>query len=241
MSKTIVFAAADTNYFIEHGKEFINSCVKHENYCFMTVFPNFEDDLDEQAKRLHEFRKSVKLHPNAGEYGLGVEFFQHMYNGHIVMPKAYYASFRFLHLPAIMQTFPNDNLLVLDVDSLIMTKLPEIQEEVGMYLRLNNQVGGNEYEVEGMKVAAGILYLKADQIDVAKNIKERILVNQMVWFNDQHAIYNAYKEIRTQKSIRDLNDGTWMDWNFEDGTYIWTAKGDRKSNPVYLEAKKSNS
>ena len=37
-------------------------------------------------------------------------------------------------------------------------------------------------------------------------------------------------------------DGNFMDWNFLDGTVIWTGKGNRKyDNPRYVAMKKSMS
>jgi hypothetical protein len=237
----IIYAAADVNYFIEHGIEFINSCVENENYCHVTIFPNFEEELALQQHRLFHFMKNTfqHLHSNAKRYLYSPEFFTSMYDCDILASRAYYASFRFLHLPTIMDRFPGANMLVLDIDSLILKNLPEPTEQVGLYLRLNNTVGGDEYEVEGMKVAAGILYVQADQLEFASSIRDKIMLNKVRWFNDQHAIYNTYKQFKDTTSIYDFSqDSKWLDWNFNDDSMIWTAKGDRKNNPRYLEWKK---
>ena len=194
----IIYAAADTNYFIEHGLEFINSCVANENFCHVTVFLNFMEDVSDQKRKLEEFmtNNASNLHANAKKYLIKPEYFEHMYNVTIDDNRAYYASFRFLHLATVMQNHPTEDFLVLDIDSIVKKKLPEITADLGLYLRLDNIAGGNLYEQMGMLVAAGILYIPWNNRGLAEQLKAEILNQPIRWFCDQHAILRLYNSVK---------------------------------------------
>jgi len=236
----LVFAAADVNYFIQHGLEFVNSCVANENFCHVVIFPNFEEDLDVQEKKLLHFMNNKfnkYKHPNTKFYCLEPLWFPYKYDLEIENTKAYYASFRFLYLKEVFASHPEiDSVIVLDIDSIITKKLPKIEEDVGLYLRLGNTVGSSQYEIEGMKVAAGIVYVSRNGLDFSLDLYNEIVKNPIRWFNDQHALYNAFKN--TSLSVKDFSCEKWMDWEFNDMDYmIHTGKGDRKNNPKYLAIK----
>ena len=58
------------------------------------------------------------------------------------------------------------------------------------------------------------------------------------WFSDQVALYRAYKEILESNLIIHKFSPEEMDWEFNENSCIWTAKGDRKVNSKYLAEKK---
>ena len=94
-----------------------------------------------------------------------------------------------------------------------------------------------DWEKEGTKVAAGCVYLTADALSVAKAVNERIKEGPMRWFIDQIALAETFARVE-DKDITKF-DGNFMDWEFIDGTVIWTGKGPRKyENQKYLNAKK---
>lgn len=237
----LIYAAADVKYFINHGLEFINSAVEHDNRCFVLVFPNYEQPPHEQEGELRDFLNEKfhkNKHPNVEKLCMKPVFFPGFLDVDIVDMKAYYASFRFLALPKLLQETDED-VLVLDIDSVINRKLPDIEEDVGIYLRENNTIGANEYEVNGMKVAAGALYVKRKAFDFANDIAQNIKDNPVRWFNDQHAIYKSYKKYRNDFTYFDFANTNWLDWTFVNpDAYVITGKGNRKDSPVYLDIKK---
>lgn len=240
----IIYTTADVNYFIEHGLEFINSCVSNENKCVVTIFRNFEDDPDEQDARLFKFLADNKkhLHPNAETYLAEPELFlNEMYDCNLVENRGYYTCFRFFHLPKIMRSFPGESVLTLDIDSIIFKKLPEIENyDIGAYLRFDNTVGANEFEKTGMKTLGSIFFLAADQIDVAEKLKNKLLSMEIKWFIDQLALYELVIDcIKDKKRICDFNGTKWQDYEFNNESWIWTGKGNRKFEKRYLEHKKA--
>ena len=59
----------------------------------------------------------------------------------------------------------------------------------------------------------------------------------MRWFIDQIALAEVFSRVE-EKDITKF-DGNFMDWEFIEGTTIWTGKGPRKfENQKYLKAKK---
>ena len=59
----------------------------------------------------------------------------------------------------------------------------------------------------------------------------------MRWFIDQIALAEVFDRVE-EKDITKFN-GHFMDWEFIEGTVIWTGKGPRKhENQTYLKAKK---
>lgn len=233
----ILYAASDLRYFVAHGLEFAKSCVSNENKCLIKVFPTTGIPLQEQIEIFQSHCN--KIINFVGEENLFIEWSaERVFNGEILDERAYYASYRFLTLVKSMKKY-QDNFLVLDIDSVVDKKIPEIEEDIGVYLRLENQVGANAYEIEGMKVAAGILYVSMDAIEFAMEIEERIRANPIYWFNDQHAIYNAYK--RTPFDVKDFSIKGWLDWSFETEALIYTGKGQRKNDQKYLSIKEKYS
>lgn len=237
----IIYAASDTKYFSEHGTEFINSCVKNGNKCVVSIFPNFEESITIQYDRLQADLSNLLDNLSSEQKSLlrldlnGID--EHL-NCNILENRSFYASYRFLRLPYILEKYKED-VLILDIDSVVLKQLPVLDVDLGFYLRLNNDVGSNEYEKMGMKIAAGILFVSKNQKEFTEDLKSAILKRQILWFVDQHALLEVYEKYKSSRNIFDFANTPWLDWNFIDDTYIWTAKGEsRKSDPTYINKKK---
>ena len=144
--------------------------------------------------------------------------------------KEFYACNRFLVAEEYLEPA---GVLITDVDCYFNKALPDIEEDVGIFLR--------EYEkFPGMKVAAGILWL--NNTEKARlfitRVREIITSQPLVWYADQLALYKAYNEYKNNTSFF-IFDNTHMDWEFNDDSYMWTGKGNRKfHNTTYLKKKR---
>ena len=54
--------------------------------------------------------------------------------------------------------------------------------------------------------------------------------NLTTWFSEQVALYNAYNLKLAEFSNLPMS---YIDWEFNKDSIIWTAKGSTKSNPIY--------
>jgi hypothetical protein len=238
MSEITIFAAADIPYFIQHGRAFCNSIHRTGNKGLVVTFPNMNMDATLQMETLaselavnNAFLESVQVQ------FVDIPEYLSIYNSlNVVEDRAFYASMRFLLLPQIYKQSP---LLTVDIDSLIQEQLKPIpsEYEFGLFLREDNQIGGNEYEKQGMKVAAGIVYTTPAATDFVEGVYRYLTQNKLQWFVDQHALYQTYLQLK-DRNIFYFNQST-LDWEFKKGTAIWTGKGARKYEDVtYVAAKR---
>jgi hypothetical protein len=147
--------------------------------------------------------------------------------------RTYYACNRFIVASSII-TQP---MLITDIDCLIMNHIDPLETDLGIFLR-EPLPGVNDWEREGSRVAAGAVFVKETAKDFLESVAQIILDNELRWFLDQTALSISYQHFKNKYSW--FAFGTdFMDWEFIDGTAIWTGKGDRKySNPKYLSMKK---
>jgi hypothetical protein len=95
----------------------------------------------------------------------------------------------------------------------------------------------SEWERKGTKVAAGVFYLHTDAQEVADEIAVKIEQGPFAWFLDQKIISETMSRI--SKLLMHEFDNEFMDWEFREGTTVWTGKGSRKfDNPIYVSAKR---
>ena len=85
-------------------------------------------------------------------------------------------------------------------------------------------------------MAAGCVYTDSRALPVAQAIADRIEEGPMRWFIDQIALAEVFERV-ADKDVTKF-DGRFMDWEFVEGTVIWTGKGPRKyENKTYIKAK----
>jgi hypothetical protein len=148
-----------------------------------------------------------------------------------------YACDRFLNAATIMKEHKED-LLIIDTDCLIMKHIDDIQrDQIGLFLR-DPLPGVQGWEEQGTRVAAGVVFVSQDAIPFLETIEARIRKGPVKWFLDQVALNEAH-----QKHIGDYRfryfDSDFMDWEFVEGTTIWTGKGPRKYDNATYVAKKN--
>lgn len=241
-----IFAASDYQYFYEHGLAFARSCNRVGHRCLIYIFPNIEKNFDEERKNLLLFLTKEfypNINPELTEVKLlprkVMETFEDSVQ--IVDRKALFASIRFMLLYDVLlaeNDLNGNSVLVLDIDSVINKKvrIPK-RFDAGIFLRENENLGSNEYERMGMKVAAGALYVTMKALPFVEKLSLRLMKTQKRWFCDQIVLYMLYKEF--EDSLLFMNfDENFLDWKFVNKTaIIYTGKGPRKGSKEYLALK----
>lgn len=151
--------------------------------------------------------------------------------------RVYYACDRFYSARYWLRNFKS--LFIVDTDCLIMRKMEEPAESIGLFLRkpLDTTI---EWETEGTRVAAGLVYVKNDILgqQFLDTVVHHINDGPARWFLDQVSLSRVSNLIDSDK-IHKFGPET-LDWEFLPGTSIWTGKGDRKyNNEKYISMKYS--
>jgi hypothetical protein len=74
-------------------------------------------------------------------------------------------------------------------------------------------------------------------MEFALNVANRIRQGPITWFLDQVAISETYQNMKDRYNYHYF-DSKFMDWEFVEGSTIWTGKGPRKyDNPTYVAKK----
>lgn len=219
----VVFAACDSGYFMEHAQAFVYSA----NDVGKDVHIHVVNPTAEVLSLSALLNATTKVKTTFSFNDHDFKAYQHE------MIRTYYACLRFMMIPHIVRTA--GKVLILDIDCYIMKPFNfDNQKAVGYYPRepLPGTVG---WESEGTRVAAGAVYI-ADQ-GVADAIAQGISKIEMRWFADQIVLSKIFAQIPEQHVVK--YDSQFMDWEFKEGTTIWTGKGARKyDNDKYVQQKK---
>lgn len=246
MSNITIFAAADYQYFFDHGIAFAKSANKAGHRCLLYIFPDLQKPQDEETKKLllfmtNEFYKKVD-HTMTEVKMLPQEVMRIFESGvDIIDRRALFASIRFMMLYDVLvseEELTGNSVLVLDIDS-VVNKPIKIHKryDAGVFLREDQNLGENEYERLGMKVAAGALYVTMKSLPFVEKLSERMIKSSKKWFCDQIIIYLLYKEFKGTYTFMNF-DNKFLDWEFENKkALVFTAKGDRKDSKKYLKIK----
>ena len=227
----VVYAACDSKYFMDHAAPFVYSANDvgknvHIHVCnptqeVLTKYGILNSDTD------------VKFSISFNDLDLNTAG-DHQGHVHPEAERTYYACLRFLYLPIILRT--SGQVLTLDIDCLVMKGFDYPKLPVGYFPREPLQ-NTNEWENKGTRVAAGVFYLNSDAQEVADEISKDIEKGPFAWFLDQKVISETMARIAP--SFKNVFDNDFMDWEFREGTTVWTGKGSRKfDNPTYVNAKK---
>jgi len=221
----VVFAACDSKYFLEHGQAFVYSASDNHFCCHIHIINPSEEALA-LAGIISATCKTRTTYTfedvDTSQWSPDQE-------------RTFYSCSRFLVLPHILEYATE--VMVLDIDCMIMEPFKFPTTACGYFPRepLPGTVG---WEAEGTRVAAGAVYMKNTAHSVAVAVAKTIANGELKWFADQVALSQVFKSV-TPEHITEF-DGQFMDWEFIEGTSIWTGKGPRKfNNPKYVTKKQS--
>ena len=236
----IVFTSCDLLYFYRFAESFVKSASSsgHEVKIIVTTDDKLYDikPYIELKTRLETIDGvSIDIMSNDAYSNLKRQF-------NVDDVKSFYASLRFIILYEMLLNVsanrPNRDFVVLDIDSIINKAIQPIQNDVGLFFREPKDFA-NEYEKIGMMIAAGIVYVKNSSLGrkFAYNLLEEIYILRIRWFSDQVALYKNFLRMKNEIKFHAYDQKT-LDWDFDDESVIWSAKGERKNtNDKYLKKK----
>ena len=211
----IIMASCDSKYFNTFGIPLAYSCNEAGNNLHLHVMD--PEPMDYATASLVNNDLDVVLTMSSETGG----------------PKTreYYSCNRFIVAPHFIRNGVN-KLLIIDTDCLMMRYLEFPNAKLGLFLRdpLPGTVG---WENEGTHVAAGIVYYTRESLTFADEVSTILCNNKLVWFIDQVALWRTYQADPLYEDcyVFGPND---MDWEFVNGSNIWTGKGPRKyDNETY--------
>ena len=228
MVKPFLYAACDTEYFKRHGYAFYKSAVQNGHRVFVDISPRNKTITKEDVQFFTDFSNSFT--DLEKELAVVPRIATGRYDLNVLEERAYFACVRFLNIDEILLKM--NNVLVLDIDSIIMSEI-EVDDSnpIGLYSRPN--------ESSGMNVAAGAVFYKdlASTKEFIMETSEFIKHNPVKWFIDQYALFHAHNKCNIEYT--DLSKTRLLDWDFQENTMIWTGKGARKdTNMTYLQKKR---
>jgi len=232
-----VMASCDRLYLDAHGTAFVASNAIVDNSIHIHVMEMPTESRFDTLSKLNQLRIRYKAVAQKGKMTFSIEKLQIPSGTNSEVLRTYFASNRFLVAPQLLEA--GGAMYLSDIDSLFNEKLRKIDADVGLFLRdpLPGTVG---WEALGTRVAAGLVYYSGSQgsRDFAAKVHRGINTNGLVWFTDQVALYQTYHYYEKSLTFHRF-DGSTMDWEFIEGTPIWTGKGARKDkNDKYIARKR---
>jgi hypothetical protein len=147
--------------------------------------------------------------------------------------RTYFACARFIRLAQLIQ--PISNVFAIDIDAVVRQSIPELSNQQDVYI----------HHIEGKKARflAGGVYLPGTNRGYdflqkyADTLKSNILNDQFYWGIDQDVLDHIVPQYHWAQLPMEL-----IDWEMQDSSCVWTAKGTRKNLDVFKnEQKRYNS
>jgi len=219
-----VFAACDGIYFRQHASAFARSVSAIGMHSHIHVISPTPEDFtlaymlkgDIDNRLTVTYSDTIVDDPN--------------------IARMYYSVVRFLFVPLMLQRGAR-KIMVTDIDCIFNHSWTWPAEDAGLFFR-ESLPGTIGWEKEGTKVAAGAVYLTPKALPFSKLVADMIQDGTKAWFADQVALHRAYMKCRDHISFATITNH-FMDWEFNDGSIMWTGKGNRKDKDAkYLARKK---
>lgn len=231
--ESCVMAACDSKYFLEHGLAFVKSASDNNKHVHIHII-NPTEEVFSLGCILQGLAKT-KVTYTYNDF----EFTEQWTDEN---KRTLYACLRFLIAPVMLQAV-KETLTILDIDSIIMSDFKTPMSKSAGYFPRQPLPGTVGWEAEGTKVAAGIIFYKKNKmtLEITREVANKIRELPMQWFVDQIALNKVFTIVKERDPhLLYEFDSKFMDWEFIEGTSIWTGKGPRKyDNPTYVAKKKS--
>jgi hypothetical protein len=229
----VVFFACDTSFMQRFGSALISSCYENARECSVHVHL-----FQPTPEILHDVEA---MQTKFGDMPLSYTYEDHIDFGALPDRRMYYTAFRFVALRKLVSD-SQSLFICLDADSLIVNSLQPLiakvrQRDVGLCfrmnrLRLNKKVLAFCVAVNHTPGALNFLDLFAG---LSLKFQRHYIPFRSGFFFDQSALYFAYLISRLWWSTFYAIRKTAVDYNFAPHACIWTAKGERKNDRVFLD------
>ena len=230
-----LFASCDSKYLRAHAPALVASAAVACNNLHLHIInaPSGSEEMD----FLHYLADKWDDMTEAQFSFSGAPQFVSADNNNADTQRTIYACDRFVSIVDIMEHNPEEDYLIIDTDCLIMKHIEKPDDdEVGLFLR-EPLVGTQGWENQGTRVAAGVVYYSHEALPFARQVMRRIKNGPYNWFLDQVALSEIHQSLISNYRFHYFDD-KFMDWEFIEGTTIWTGKGPRKyDNPIYVSKK----
>lgn len=245
-----IYVACDYNYFNEFGPALINSVLKNTefgvhlhlynptqeqiNHCrsIDRVSITYEVVPIEMFNLAAEQWKTVPADPELADRrrriitamrkGKDTDIQQRI-------QRTYFASARFIRLQQLIR--PTSKLLAIDIDAIVRGNFPELDSSHDFYI---HYISGRK-----ARYLAGGVYLTGNSdsynflTEYANILKINIDADNLYWGIDQDVLTDLVPKYRWSNLPM-----KYIDWEMQDCSYIWTAKGTRKDLAVFVNEKK---
>jgi hypothetical protein len=142
------------------------------------------------------------------------------------LQKTYYACARFIRLAKIYQQVP---VLAIDIDAVIRSTIPPLSSDHDFYI---HYICGKRARY----LAGGLWLTASDSCVMFLNMYASELQS---WFEKDYAYWGLDQDL-LDPIVPKFDHGQlpmeYIDWNMQEQSYIWTAKGTRKNLPVFTKA-----
>lgn len=250
--KFFIYAACDQKYFDEFGQEFIHSVQQNTDMgIHMHVFNPTEPQIEfcnaaDNVSMTYEhvpldlFRPAAarwttvpEVEPAKSQYERSLTAMSKGRDINILerMQKTYYACARFIRLA---QLFDATTALCVDVDAVVRKPIPALSLAQDFYI----------HRITGKKARflAGGLYLNPTVAtsqflhEYADRLESYITQDYLYWGLDQDLL-----DLVVPKYNCGQLPISYIDWNMQDTSCIWTAKGTRKELAAFVNEKRKYS
>lgn len=244
-----IFTAGDSKYFEIYGKPLVNSILQNTKYhVHIHLYNPSTQHLDwlvkDRVSFSYEYVDKEEFCDIAADWLVRKDFNnirekQMFDKGQLygekflqeLIRKTYYACCRFIRLSEILKK--GSRCLAIDIDGLVRADFPMVLENENHDFYLYRKPSGEH-------LAGAILFTERSKkflVDYSNHIAENIVKEDLYWFMDQ---------IELDKCVPKYNAGvlpmSYIDWEMDDNSSIWSAKGKRKDTIIFLdEQKKYNS
>jgi hypothetical protein len=247
-----VYAACDQKYFDEFGREFVRSVQQNTGLgVHMHVFNPSEPQIEfcNAASNVSMTYEHVPLdlfqsaadkwhctptaEPLTSQYNRTLTAIAKGRDASVLerMQKTYYACARFIRLA---QLFGSTTALCVDVDAVVRKSIPDLDTAHDFYI----------HRITGKKARflAGGLYLNPT---VATGQFLREYADQLESYITRDYLYWGLDQDLLDPVVPKYNCGqlpiSYIDWNMQDSSCIWTAKGTRKELAAFVNEKQKYS
>jgi FkbM family methyltransferase len=201
-TKNGFYCACDHVYFTTLAKQFVRSCQEHAPWAHIHL--HIFDGTQEDQEWCQRMGCSVTVEPTPEEYCESEE-----------TKKAYWVNTRFIRLPELYEDYVK--VIAIDADSIFVRELTEQQFEDDLSVSWVTIAGKREQKSLGSAVGFGPDFARKT---LARRLKEE---SKLEWYLDQKIL----DQMLNLKDLAEM-DIRYSDFHFEDNSYIWTGKGDRK-------------
>ena len=137
---------------------------------------------------------------------------------------------RFIPLENLVENYPSQGFLVLDIDSIFVNPIDEnFSDKPSSDILATFRLTGNV----ATKIAIGSIFFKPSNgakefIAEFVRASRKALNKQPEWFSDQVFFFNTYEKLKSKVLFSGINT-KYADWNFHKASIVWSGKGSRKN------------